>query len=93
MIRLLDKCKLVVTDSGGLQKESYFHNKMCVCLREETEWKELEEDGLVIVAGTNPDDILESVKEALIASPEFGKNFYGTGMASKFIVNEILKSI
>lgn len=93
MIHLLDRCKLVVTDSGGLQKESYFHNKMCVCLREETEWKELEEDGLVIVAGTNPDDILESVKEALIASPEFGKNFYGTGMASKFIVNEILKSI
>ena len=41
MLELLKKCKLVVTDSGGLQKEAFFNKKHCVIAREETEWIEL----------------------------------------------------
>src|SRR4029079_7415480 len=41
MLELLRNCKLVITDSGGLQKESYFVMKPCVTLRDETEWPEL----------------------------------------------------
>jgi len=45
MIYLLEKCTMVMTDSGGLQKEAFFFKKLCVTLHDETEWVELVENG------------------------------------------------
>ena len=63
MVWLLKNCKMVMTDSGGLQKEAYFFGKYCVTMRNETEWVELVENGFNLLAGSDHDRILQSVKE------------------------------
>ena len=65
MVWLLKNCKMVMTDSGGLQKEAYFFGKYCVTMRNETEWVELVENGFNLLAGSDHDRILQSVKELL----------------------------
>lgn len=60
MMYLLKNCKLVMTDSGGLQKEAYMLNKCCITLREETEWVELVESGKNILAGSDYNKIIDS---------------------------------
>lgn len=63
MIRLVDSARMVLTDSGGLQKEALFLGCPCVTLREETEWVETQHLGGNIVAGTQPDKIEAAVGE------------------------------
>ncbi len=49
MIWLLDHCSLVMTDSGGLQKEAFFFKKPCITYRDETEWTELVSYGFNVI--------------------------------------------
>lgn len=82
---------LIVTDSGGVQKEAYFHGKYCVTLREETEWVELVDQGLNKLVGCN--DIL--IKDALCDFPQSGidiKNIYGDGTTVYQILARVLKN-
>ncbi|MDP2088950.1 MAG: UDP-N-acetylglucosamine 2-epimerase (non-hydrolyzing) [Flavobacteriaceae bacterium] len=60
MLELLKHCKLVITDSGGLQKEAYFNQKFCIIAREETEWVELVENGLAKIVGSDSQNIVEA---------------------------------
>ncbi|WP_416879640.1 non-hydrolyzing UDP-N-acetylglucosamine 2-epimerase, partial [Litorimonas sp.] len=55
MVWLEANCRAVATDSGGVQKEAYFHGKPCVTLRDETEWIELIEVGANCVVGADPE--------------------------------------
>lgn len=88
MVWLLENCKLVVTDSGGLQKESYFFGKPCVTTREETEWVELVNAGFNTLAGSNSDDILLAIRSEV--NQVLGLDaLYGQGDAGEKIV-EIL---
>lgn len=92
MIYLLKNCSLVMTDSGGLQKEAYFFNKFCITLRTETEWTELVKYGFNFIAGTNEKDILP-LYNRLISEPypTNNTNLYGNGHASMKIAEELLK--
>lgn len=87
---LLRNCTLVITDSGGLQKEAFFLKKFCITLRNETEWVELVELGANRLAGTREAKILKAF------SHFSGKEFrikatpYGKGKASEKIVTELL---
>jgi len=91
MIALLNECSLVMTDSGGLQKEAYFYKKSCVTLREETEWTELVDAKCNMLVGSDTDTIINAV-EKMFLYPEasFSRNLYGDGNSAKDIVETLL---
>ncbi|MBL7911139.1 MAG: UDP-N-acetylglucosamine 2-epimerase (non-hydrolyzing) [Bacteroidia bacterium] len=93
MVALEKNCKLVMTDSGGVQKEAFYFEKTCIILRPETEWVELVENDVAIVADANEEkikkafDVLSTKKDL-----KFPK-LYGDGHAAEFICGEIIKYI
>ena len=95
MIWLLDNCKLVMTDSGGLQKEAFFFGKPCITLRDETEWVELVEIGANTLVGADKEKIIKTVKQTIHHQStnmpaNHLTNLYGGGKASEKIVEELL---
>ncbi|HNX89973.1 MAG TPA: UDP-N-acetylglucosamine 2-epimerase (non-hydrolyzing) [Paludibacteraceae bacterium] len=90
MIMLLKSCKMVITDSGGVQKEAFFFGKQCVTMREETEWVELVKYGYNILAGSNSAKIIAAFCESLFRKSDFTINLYGQGQAAEMAVREII---
>lgn len=82
MLQLLKYCSLVITDSGGLQKEAYFNKKPCVIAREETEWVELVNAGFARMGGGNSEQLKEACMEYLNEVPDFGVELYGREVGS-----------
>src|ERR1700741_33561 len=93
MIALEKNAEIVMTDSGGVQKEAFYFEKPCVILRPETEWVELVECGTAIIADADEQRILEAC-EALMArkNMQFPK-LYGDGKAAEFICGELVKNL
>ncbi|MEI9921806.1 MAG: UDP-N-acetylglucosamine 2-epimerase (non-hydrolyzing) [Bacteroidota bacterium] len=89
MLNLLAKCSLVMTDSGGLQKEAYFCGKYCVTLRDQTEWVELVESGVNEIAGADKEKIVRLALNNLNKKIVFNKSLYGDGTASEKIAQRI----
>jgi UDP-GlcNAc3NAcA epimerase len=93
MIWLIDHCNLVMTDSGGLQKEAYFFLKPCITLREETEWLELVKTGTNFIVGADEQKILDAYNHLTKIDNRFFKtNLYGNGLASKIIISELVNT-
>lgn len=92
MLELLQHCNLVITDSGGLQKEAFFNKKYCIVAREETEWVELVSNGFAKLAGSNTNQIISAFKECQKAKADFEVNLFGENVGEK-IYNEIIKII
>ncbi len=89
MLYLLSHSTLVMTDSGGLQKEAYYMEKYCVTLRNETEWTELVGCGYNHVVGTEPMNIVQTVQNLLDVTPVFPFELYGDGNAAEIIAETI----
>lgn len=89
MLYLLDHCTLVLTDSGGLQKEAYFFKKCCVTLREETEWTELTDCGCNCLTGHDHDRIVAAVQRFMSNPPLFTDYLYGDAHSAAAIVQTI----
>ena len=83
---------MIVTDSGGVQKESHFFKKPCIVLRKETEWIELVNNGTAKLVDADPEQDQDMSSKVLwnhIQSLEY-PGFYGDGKTAEFILSEIL---
>jgi UDP-GlcNAc3NAcA epimerase len=92
MLEFVSNSLLTITDSGGLQKESYFLKKCCAVVRNDTEWVELIDNGYAQLTGYNRSNIINVVTNLLNKKMNFCEQFYGNGHASELITNELLKS-
>jgi UDP-GlcNAc3NAcA epimerase len=91
MILLEKNCRMIITDSGGVQKESHFFKKPCMVLRQETEWIELVNNGTAKLVGADPERIKTEFNKFIDSHCMYNfPAFYGDGKAAEFILNEIL---
>jgi UDP-GlcNAc3NAcA epimerase len=93
MVWLEAHCKLIATDSGGIQKEAYFHQKKCITLRDETEWVELVEVGANILVSPDPSEISRLLKTLTDIDPHYSNEIYGNGSSAQTIVGIISDKI
>ena len=94
MMALQCGARLIVTDSGGVQKEAYFHRVPCLTLRGETEWTELVDFGFNRLADpTTSAGVETAIVAALESHPDWsaGANLYGTGTAADTIATELVQ--
>ncbi|MCR4316319.1 MAG: UDP-N-acetylglucosamine 2-epimerase (non-hydrolyzing) [Planctomycetes bacterium] len=90
MARLQKAAKAILTDSGGVQKEGYFHGTPVVTLRDETEWVETVSAGWNTVVGVDPEKIVEAARNAGPGKPILE---YGSGKASEIIVDLLIEKL
>lgn len=93
MLNLIKNSRLVLTDSGGIQKEAYILKKYCLTLRDETEWVELIESGVNVLVGADKTKIVKAVGDKLHTNFSNELNLYGGGTASKKIVDYLVSNI
>lgn len=90
MIALEKNCRMVMTDSGGVQKEAFYFKKPCVILRPETEWVELVDCGSAIIADADEARILAAYNTLSANRNLQYPPFYGNGKAAEFICGEMI---
>jgi UDP-N-acetylglucosamine 2-epimerase len=89
MLLLEKNAYVILTDSGGLQKEAYWFNIPCVTLRDETEWVELVERGVNALAGSNGKTIYQAYETMREKKIDSDPALYGNGRASQKIVEKL----
>jgi len=92
MIQLERKAKLIITDSGGVQKEAFFFGKPCLILRPETEWVEIIEMGGGELCDADYDKIVTSFDKFISKKLDKQHSFYGDGNAAEQMLELILSS-
>ncbi len=90
MVWLICNSELIMTDSGGLQKEAFFFEKPCITLRDETEWSELVKNRFNVLVGANYNRIVSTYNEFTF-NTDFSQRFYGDGNASKRICDSLMQ--
>ena len=91
MTQLEKHAMLIVTDSGGVQKESFFFQKPCVIMRPETEWVEIVETGAARLADADTAKILEAAQQYLKQPPTSFPTLFGDGHAAEFMLQKMIE--
>lgn len=91
MLLLENRCRMIITDSGGVQKESYFFRKPCLVLRSESEWKELIELGTATIVDADTELIADAFQRYYNRPPGQFPAIFGNGQAAEFILRQLLK--
>ena len=89
MLLLESRARVILTDSGGVQKEAFFYGVPCITLRDETEWIETVETGWNQLVGADPDRIRRAVEHGKPVGAARVETFYGAGDASRKIVSAL----
>ena len=92
MIMLERHADMIITDSGGVQKEAFFYHKPCLILRSETEWNEIVECGAAIITDADENTIIESYNSFTNNPPHNYPEIFGDGHAAEFICQELLEN-
>ena len=90
MVALERSAQLVVTDSGGVQKEAYFFKKPCIILRPETEWVEIVGTGNAILADADEGRIIQAWQHFKDNPPTLFPEIFGDGHAAEFMLEQML---
>ena len=91
MLRLEMSAKVILTDSGGIQKEAYFHEVPCITLRDETEWVETVEMGWNKIVGADKEKILNAYQSYDIElNKKHQQSPFGNGNTGEQILNIML---
>ncbi len=90
MMGLLMNCSLLITDSGGLQKEAYFNRIGCFTLRNDTEWQDTLDNKANILVGNNKNRIIREFYKIHSNKKKFKKNIFGNGNAADKIVKHLI---
>ena len=90
MIALERHALLVMTDSGGVQKEAYFFKKPCIILRPETEWVEIVETGNAVLADADEGRIMQAWQHFKGNPPTMFPEIFGDGHAAEFMLGKML---
>ncbi|MCK8494910.1 UDP-N-acetylglucosamine 2-epimerase (non-hydrolyzing) [Spirosoma sp. RP8] len=90
MIVLEQHAKLIITDSGGVQKEAYFFKKPCIILRAETEWVEIVDQGAAVLCDADPNQILQAFQFFEGPTSITFNPIYGEGDAAAQLLNLLI---
>ncbi len=90
VIQLEQNAKMIITDSGGVQKEAYFFQKPCIILRPQTEWVEILETGLAVLADADKSRILDAYEKFKSIKIDAFPPIFGDGHAAEFICSKLV---
>lgn len=89
MVWLIENCSVILTDSGGLQKEAFFFGKPCITARDETEWEETVELGANVLVGTDETRIARLLSTTTGLRQGFATSLFGNGDAASALVRRL----
>lgn len=93
IIALEKNARIIITDSGGLQKEAFFFKKPCVILRPQTEWVEIVQNGNAILADASSVRIKHAFDELMNKKDFSFPPIFGDGKAAEFICEQLIEQL